>query len=294
MPGSYAGMIQATIGVDGHVYFQEDSGTSSSQSFQARSTTISYTDGISFPLSVDGTARSVNEVLGVSSGTLSQEGFISIDRAWQTLINDAFGPRTGGHVNPWNVQIADSAASTPYTMAGLWFGKFGLSGSYGRTGADAALTYSLSGIVTDKNNLHGNSVTTPSITGVTGTNLSTMNSTSFTNGSSITYTGIRNFQLSLDSNLMTIPANDASYASSRLSAGCVLGPMTAETNRLSITQLIDNSGSEVVLPMTIGSTIPINIVIPDAAADHTLTIGLSLTFIDKQKTNTPGDRKSVV
>lgn len=271
------------LGYDGYIYWVPGDGTTASLAPQFSSANISYTDNISAMPTVDASAIAHNSVMGMRGAGLSQSGNISIDRSFQTIINTGFGPRTSGQLVPWVATVKESSAFTAFTLGRIWLSRFGISGSWSASGAGSALSYSLASIITDPDNRYSvASVTTPSIIGVTGTDFSTFNHCSFSNGaasSPTVYDGVRGFSISLDNRLQIVPANDSTYASYRLAAGCIPGLFVGSS--VTITQL---KGATNVIPLTTNTSgYPLNIIIKSPDASHTLTLAMSLLFINNSE-----------
>jgi len=269
-------------GMDGYALLQLDNGGSPSTVFNPPTSSITHRKGFApaYPQLVDASQVAHNRALGQAQGDLRLRGPVQIDRNFQYMIANGFGPRstslTSPSLTPWWATILRSAGDTAFCLAGIWLASFGITGQFSMGGSGSILGYELQGMVFDPSNVSSAAASSlPSTSGTQGLNISSFQETRFTNGagSPTTYDNISSFNLMIQNQLIPIDASNTSstLAAAGIAAGAAGGVIAGRLD------LVQNIGATNPIPQTNGTT-GFNIIIADPARSEMLTIALSISY----------------
>lgn len=247
----------ARMAFDGVAIFAADLAASPGASYAFADQTIRFnqSENNSYPDLIDAAAFAVNKVPGLVLGTIEISGVWQPDRDPDAFINAAFGPRAGGLLTPWLMNLVPYAGGAPVKAAGIYWSKLMLGGRFGVSGGEAMNSFQLTGMVLDPNNALGcPTLPTPAVAGVAGAGISSFDASVFTNGAGLTpavYDLIRSFAFMLDNKMQVQP----STKQSRMASGCTPGQIGGS---LTLSQL---KGANVPVPQVAG-TFPLQLNLP--------------------------------
>lgn len=243
-----------------------------------------------YPNLVDASAVLHQRALGLAMGDLRVSGPVQIDRLLTQIFTAGFGPRSTNladpALSPWVATVLPAAGDTAFSFGKIWWSSMRLSGARGYSGGSSIVHYELQGMVFDPNNAAGIfALATPSSSGTSGVNLSSANNMSITNGASsgtVTYDDWTSFDLTFANQLVPIKAADPVLGSSAVGAGAAPGVIRGQ---LKLAQFRYAANA---FPSSNG-VYGIDLVIPDPAGDHTLTVKLSVSYDSDSQSFQPDD-----
>ena len=208
---------------DGIVLLAVDGGATV-WAFPNASCSLSDSDNISRPSLIDSSEIAHIEVPGLRMGSLSFACPLMPDRAVDSFLNAAHGPRTNQTLTPFVYNIIPYGGGGIIKGTGVWFGRTTISGSFGVGGAQAMNVMRCSAMVMDVDNVLGApTLAAPAVVGKNGLGASSFDNSSFTNSGATTYDKIRSYSMTVDNSLSVIPG--ISDPVNRIGAGCQVGDL---------------------------------------------------------------------
>lgn len=293
MAGPYFIAGHEREGFDGYQLFGLDDGTtavviapvSSALVFQAANNN-------SYPQLIDNSAILHNRVAGAKIGDIRTQGPVGIDRKFEYLLTNAFGPRVSDvakpALTPWLASFLPNAGGTVVTAGGIWFSDILLSAQFDVAGQGMEWNYQASAVCCDPDNVGASpNLTAPAVSGTVGFGISTLFDTIFGDGSAGVYDSIRSISIRATNNLAPIKAQNANsaLAAARLIKGFTPGQFSGRVN------IVQNKGATLAIPSAQG-TYEFVATISDPSAAHTLMLSMSMSYDARVSSQMPNDQNT--
>jgi hypothetical protein len=235
----------------------------------------------SLPDLIDGQSYAVNRVVGLKVGQIQVSGVVQMDRAFDTFLTSAFGPRTGGQLTPWVMSLVPYSGAAAVNAAGIWWNSIRIFSAFSVGGGAQMVAFQLNGMCLDPDNSLGSTaLAVPGYVGTSGTGIAPFARAAFNNDGATSYDLVRAFDFALSNRLQIQPA--VKSVTNRIAAGCTPSMITGA---LSLTQL---TGATNPLPRTFG-TYPIDLVLKSGDGTKTLTLATSMSYDGVSQSYSPTD-----